>query len=175
MKKNVKITFAAIMSALATTFMLLSYFPYLTYAIPAVAGLFIMAVVIEINCKWALFSYLTSSVLIFLSSETESRLLYIFFLGYYPILKALIEKWRKPVPEWIVKIFLFNSAVLTVYLIFAKPFGIDLEDFKTLGKYSALIILALGNITFVFYDIAVSRMATLYITIIRPKIKKIFK
>ena len=92
------------MSALAVVFMLLSYFPYLTYAIPAVAGLFIMATVIEINLKWAFLSYLTSAVLVFLFAEFESRLLYIFFLGYYPILKAIIEKIKKPVIEWILKV-----------------------------------------------------------------------
>ena len=34
--------------------MLLSYFPYLTYAVPAVAGLLIMITVIEAGYKWAL-------------------------------------------------------------------------------------------------------------------------
>ena len=39
MKNTSKITFSAIMSALAVVIMLISYFPYLTYAIPAIAGL----------------------------------------------------------------------------------------------------------------------------------------
>ena len=46
--------------------MLLSYFPYLTYAVPAVAGLFIMAAVIEAGYKWALGAYAAASVLVFL-------------------------------------------------------------------------------------------------------------
>ena len=163
------------MAALAVAFMLLSYFPYLTYAIPAVAGLFIMAVVIEINCKWAFLAYLSSAVLVFISAEPESRLLYIFFLGYYPILKALIEKWRKPTSEWIVKIISFNLAVLLVYWIFAKPMGIDFNDFGPLGKYGALIALGVGNVAFVLYDIAVSRMAMFYMIVVRPKIKRILK
>ena len=96
------------MSALAVVFMLLSYFPYLTYAIPAIAGLCIMAVVIEINLKWAFLSYLTSAVLVLLSAEPESRLIYVFFLGYYPILKAIIEKIKLPIVEWILKIISFN-------------------------------------------------------------------
>lgn len=163
------------MAALAVAFMLLSYFPYLTYAIPAIAGLFIMVIVIEINCKWAFLSYLSSAVLVFISAEPESRLLYIFFLGYYPILKSLIEKWCKPAAEWIVKIITFNCAVLLVYLIFAKPMGIDFDDFGALGKYGAVITLGLGNVAFVLYDIAVSRMATVYMSVVKPKIKKIFK
>ena len=175
MKQNTKITFSAMMAALAVAFMLLSYFPYLTYAIPAIAGLFIMAVVIEINCKWAFLAYLSSAVLVFISAEPESRLLYVFFLGYYPIIKALIERWQKPAAEWVVKILLFNLAVLLVYWIFAKPMGIDFDDFGTLGKYGALITLGIGNVAFILYDIAVSRMAVVYMMVIRPKIKRIFK
>ena len=163
------------MAALAVSFMLLSYFPYLTYAIPAFAGLFIMAVVIEINYKWAFVSYLASAVLVFLFAEPESRLLYVFFLGYYPILKALLERMKKPVTEWILKIFFFNAAVLLVYFVFAKPLGIDLSDIPLLGKYGALILLGLGNIVFVLYDIAVSRMAGVYLGVVRPKIKGILK
>ncbi len=155
--------------------MLLSYFPYLTYAIPAIAGLFIMVVVIEIDCKWALLSYFSSAVLVFLSAEMESRLLYIFFLGYYPILKAIIEKWKKPIFEWLVKVLAFNCAVLLVYLIFAKPMGIDFDDFGALGRYGALITLGLGNVVFVLYDIAISRMAMLYMWVIKPKLKNFFK
>ncbi len=163
------------MAALAVVFMLLSYFPYLTYAIPAVAGLFIMAVVIEINCKWAFLAYLSSAVLVFISAEPESRLLYIFFLGYYPILKALIEKWKNSVFEWVVKIAVFNLSVLLIYLFFAKPMGIDFDDFGTLGRYGAFITLGVGNVAFVLYDIAVSRMAVVYMMVVRPKIKRILK
>ena len=155
--------------------MLLSYFPYLTYAIPAIAGLMIMAVVIEINCKWAFLSFLSSAVLVFLVAEKESGLLYVLFLGYYPIIKALLERLRKPVIEWTVKVLIFNGAMLAVYLCFAGMFGISLEDFGSLGKYGSLILLGLGNIVFVLYDIAVSRMAMVYIAVIRPKMKRIFK
>ena len=66
MKKNSKLTLSAMMAALASVFMLLSYFPYLTYAIPALAGLFIMVIVIEIDCKWAIGGYIASAFLVFL-------------------------------------------------------------------------------------------------------------
>ncbi len=163
------------MAALSIAFMLLSYFPYLTYAIPGIAGLFIMVALIETDWKWALLSYLSSAILVFLSAETESRLLYIFFLGYYPILKALIEKLKKPIFEWFIKLMSFNLAVLLVYIIFARLFGISLEDFGAFGRYGAFVLLGLGNIVFVFYDIAVSRMAGFYLAFIRPKLKNILK
>ena len=159
------------MSALAASFMLLSYFPYLTYTIPAVSGLFIMITVIELGNKWAIGSYLTSLLPIFLFAEPECKLLYIMFFGYYPVVKALTEKMRKPFLEWVVKIAVFNIAVLLSYLFFAKLFGISLEDFNEFGKYSAYLFLLAGNIVFVLYDIAVSRMAMFYLSVIKPKLK----
>lgn len=175
MKRNNRITFCAMMAALATAVMLTSYFPYLTYAIPAMAGLFIMAAVIEIGKKWALMSFFASAVLVFLIAEPEAKLMYIGFLGYYPILKALIEGIRKPVIEWILKIISFNVAVIIIYFVFAGVFGISFDDFGALGKYGAVITLGVGNIVFVVYDIAVARMAMFYNFVIRPKIKKFLK
>ena len=65
MKKTAKITLCAMMVALVSVFMLTSYFPYLTYSIPAVAGIFIMIAVIETDKKWAFLSYFASSVIVF--------------------------------------------------------------------------------------------------------------
>lgn len=175
MKQVSKLTLSAMMASLATAFMLLSYFPYLTYAIPAMAGLFIMVLVIEIDVKWAFAGYLTSAVLTFLFAEPESKLMYIFLFGFYPIVKALIEKLRKPVIEWIIKLCVFLASVLSVYYVFAGLFGITLEDIDILGKYGIVILLASGAVVFVLYDIAVSRMAMMYMHILHTKIKKIFK
>lgn len=163
------------MASLATAFMLLSFFPYFVYAIPAFAGLFIMVVVIEINKKWALMAYVVSSILVFMLADPESRFLYVFFFGYYPIAKALIEKMHKPIIEWPIKVIIFNASVLSVYLIFSSFFDFSMSEFGELGKYGAYILLALGNVVFVVYDIAVSRMSMFYMIVVHPKIKKILK
>ncbi len=175
MKRNTKITLSAMMAACAAVVMLGSYFPYLTYAIPAVAGLFIMVLVIEIDCKWAILGYVASAVAVFLLAEPESKLMYICFFGYYPIVKALVEKQRKPFLEWGIKLAVFNASVILVYLLFANLFGISFEEFGILGKYGAVVFLAAGNGIFVLYDIAVSRMAMFYISMLQPKIKKLLK
>ncbi len=175
MKNTNKITLCAIMSALATVIMLVSYFPYLTYAVPAVAGLCIMAVVIEINLKWAFFSYIISSVLVFMFAETESKLLYIFLFGYYPIIKSLIEKIGNQIIEWILKLLNFNISVVLAYFILTKLFMLPLGDFGPLAQYGVIILLGLGNIVFVVYDIAVSRMSQFYYYKLHSKVKKIFK
>mgnify|MGYP006962943283 CR=1 FL=1 len=174
MKNNTfKVTFCGIAVALSTVFMLLSYFPYLTYAIPAITGLLTMVIVIEIGVKWALCAYFAASVLIFIFAEPESKLMYICLFGYYPILKALVERIGKAVPEWIIKFAVFNASALTVYYLLAGVFGISTEDFGTLGKYSEYIFLIAGNIVFVLYDIAISRVSAVYMNLLHPKIKKL--
>lgn len=156
-------------------FMMLSYFPYFTYAVPAVTGLLVMVLVIELGLRWAFAAYIAASLLIFLFAEPESKLMYICLFGYYPILKAIIEKFKKPFFEWLLKLLVFNAAVILVYFIFASLFGISLEDFKALGKYGAVIFLLLGNAVFVLYDIAVSRMAMFYIGTLHKRVKKMLK
>ena len=175
MKNTSKITFSAIMSALAVVIMLISYFPYLTYAIPAIAGLCVMVVLIETNYKWAVFSYISSAVLVFMFAEMESKFLYLFLFGYYPILKSLIENINKQIFEWIIKIIIFNTSILLVYGVFSKLFALSLDDFGALREYGVAILLILSNIVFIVYDIAVSRMSMVYLNMLHPKINKLFK
>lgn len=129
MKQTVKITLCGILAALSAVFMLLSYFPYLTYAVPAVAGLFIMVAVIEAGYKWALGAYAAASVLVFLFAEPEGKLLYICFFGYYPILKAVFDRRKSRIVEWFLKLAVFNAAIIAVYAVFARLFGVSLEEF----------------------------------------------
>ena len=155
--------------------MLLSYFPYFTYAVPAITGLLTMMLVIEINVKWAFAAYISASVLVFLFAEPESKLMYICLFGYYPILKALIERINKPIIEWILKLAVFNAAALLIYAVFAGIFGVSIDDFSTLGKYGAYIFLGFGNAVFILYDITVSRLSGTYMSVIHPKINRLLK
>lgn len=175
MKQTNKITLCALMAALAVVMMLGAYFPYLTYTIPAFAGLCIMVVLLELGSKWALLSYITSAVLTMLFCEPEAMLMYVFLLGYYPILKAFTEKINKPFIEWPIKMLFFNIVVILVYKFIASLFGVQVTDDISFGKYTVYIVLAVGNIVFVVYDITVSKMAAFYFYSIQPKIKKFFK
>ncbi len=175
MKRTNIITLCALMAALAVVMMLGAYFPYLTYAIPAFAGLCIMVVLLEIGAKWAIFSYITSAVLTILFCEPEAMLMYVFLFGYYPILKAFIERINKPFLEWPIKMIFFNIVVIAVYAFIAQLFGVDLSKDMSLGKYTAYIVLAVGNVVFVVYDITVAKMSAFYFYYIQPKIRKFFK
>ena len=175
MKNTARITLCAMMAALASLFMLTSYFPYLTYAIPAVAGLFIMVAVIEINIKWATVAYISSAVIIVLIAEPEAKMLYVLFFGYYPILKAVLEKLKSRVLEYILKFAVLNTAVVFAYGVVAVLIGVDLSDMGDFGKYSSIVLLIAANVVFVVYDFAVTKMAQFYMIRLHPQLSKILK
>lgn len=175
MKNTKKITLCAMISALSVVVMLTSYFPYLTYAIPAIAGIFIMVPLIECGVPWAIFSYIASAAIVFFVGENEAKLLYILFLGYYPILKSVIERIKKQFVEWILKLLCFNAATLLFYYVASALFSISFDDLGSLGKYGAPIFLLLCNIVFVVYDIGISRVASYYMISLHNRIKRIIE
>ncbi len=175
MKNTKKITLCAVMAALATVIMLISHFPYLTYAVPAVSGLCVMIIVIEIDCKWAVLTYLSASVMAFLFAEMESKIMFIAFFGFYPIIKCLIEKIGKSVIEWIIKYLIFNLCIVTAYSLFAEFLLSPVEDMGVLNEYANYILLALANFVFAFYDVAISKISWLYLEKLHNKFTRFLK
>ena len=175
MKNNVKIAFCGVMSALAAVLLLLSYFPYFTYAVPAIAGLVGLIVLIEINTKWSIITYVVTAVLALLFAEPEAMLMYVLFLGYYPILKSVIEKINNKTVQYVVKFAVFNAAVILVYTVLAKIFGIYMGDVGVLGKYGIAFLFALANVTFYLYDIVLVRVANVYLMRLHKQVSKILK
>ncbi len=175
MKNTKKITLCGMVASLSIVIMLTSYFPYLTYAIPALAGLFMMVPLIECGVSWGVGTYIASSAIIFITGETEAKLLYVLFLGYYPILKSLIERIKKQAVEWVFKLVCFNAAAVAFYYVSSMLFAVSFDDLGDFGKYGALIFLAICNVVFVIYDIGISRVASYYIIALHDKVKKIVK
>ena len=175
MKNTKKITLCSLIAALSVVVMLGSYFPYLTYAVPAISGLFMMVPLIECGILWSVATYITSAVIIAFAGEIEASILYIMILGYYPILKALIERINKQVIEWPLKLLSFNTAIVSFYYIYTVVFAQPFESFGNIGKYGLLAFWALCNVVFVIYDIGISRMASFYMFKLHDKIKKIMK
>ena len=174
MKNTVKLTFSAIMAALSAAVMLTSLFPYLTIAIPAVAGLFVMLVTIELGAKWATLSFLVSAVMVaLLPGDIEAKMLYIVFFGYYPVLKAFFEKPKSRVVEYVFKFLTFNAIIVLAYSVIGPIIGLDQSDFGDFGKYTAVILLLVANVVFPIYDLAVSRMAMLYMIRLHKSVSRI--
>ena len=163
------------MAALGTAFMLLSYFPYFTYAVPAISGVLTLVVLIEINGKWPLFTYIVTAVLVFLFAEPEAKFMYILFFGYYPLLKAVIERIRSRVVQYLLKFAVFNSAIFIIYGILSSIIGVDISEFGQYGIIGIACMLLLANVTFYLYDVVLVRVANIYMQMVHPKLKKVLK
>lgn len=176
-KKSYKIALGGIVSSLSLVVMLLAaVIPGLEYAIPAMAGMLLMIIVIEINVRWAFLSYAAVALLtFFIVPNKESGLLYITFMGYYPILKSVFEtKIKQKAVQWAAKLVLFNIALVVYYklLTYLVSDPEIMESFHDYGKYSLYILAALANVVFVIYDIALTNLVTAYIKWFRRKFIK---
>lgn len=175
MKKNsYRIALGGIVSSLCLLCMFLTgVFPLLMYALPAVAGVLMIIIVLDVGRRWAYTTYASVSLLsLLIAPDKEAAMMFIGFFGFYPILKSSLEKIKPIVFEYILKFIVFNVAIITSYYVITFVFGITdmLEEFGDYGKYGALIILGIGNIVFIVYDIALTRLISSYINWFRPKI-----
>ena len=175
--KSIKIALGGVIAALSVVLMMTSgVVSSLGYAVPMIAGLLLMVLVMEFGTRFTFLVYIAVSIIsMFVLGNKESAILYISFFGYYPIIKSIFEKKLKNILCWVCKYIVFNIAMCVFYLITSKIFMISYDDVEFLGKYSLLLLLAAGNILFLMYDILLTRLITIYIFKWRKKIKRMFK
>ena len=89
-----------------------------TFALPALAGLLMIMIVIEMGARWAWPTFAVVAILsVFFVPDKQAALLYVIFFGYYPILKALIERLKNKIVQWVLKYAVFNAAIVSAYFI----------------------------------------------------------
>lgn len=177
MRQSLKLAFCGVVSALSLALMFMALvIPALSYTLPAVCGMLLMAVAAEINRRAAFAVYICVDILGFiLSPEKSAVILYILFFGYYPILKSLIEKISARVLEWAIKILVFNAAAVAVYYTAALVLTVSNDFFGLSGSAAMLLLLGMLNIAFVLYDVALTKLAALYMLKFHPKIGRFLK
>lgn len=179
LQKSAQVALGGVSTAVCLLLMLLtSLFPFTEFAFPAMAGVVLIAVVIENGTSAAVLVYAAVSLLsIFTIPSKVSAAAFTVFFGYYPILKAYLEKIRLRVLEYLAKFFVFNFSMAGSYWVLIVLLGLGemMEDTGMFGKYSLLVLAVLGNVMFFVYDIAVSRVIFAYTNWLRPKIfRKLF-
>ncbi len=142
-----------------------SLVPILLFIAPALAGMFVMIVCAECGQKMAICLYAATSLLGgMLVPDKEVVLLFIFLLGYYPLLKAKIERIPQTFFVVALKFLLLNSSMLGMYalLLFLFPVGEISQEFLQTGLWLSVLSLAMGNVAFFFYDKALVNLLRLY-------------
>lgn len=158
-KKTRIITSSALFISLSMVFLYLSsVFPTMQLCFVAATSLFVVAQVIETSLMGGMYVFVGSCILGFLIvPDKTSMILYTLFFGYYPIVKSLAEKHSNAVVRWGIKLVVMNIA-LAVILGFFGELIFDLSQFK----YGVWVFAALFEVTFILFDIGVSRLIGFY-------------
>ena len=172
-KISYKVAVGGVVSSLCLLMMFLTgVFPLLGMAIPMYTGVLLLIVASEAGEKWAFLSYFAVSALsMFITPDKEAALLFIMFFGYYPGVRRLLEKKMKNFAlKWLLKLVIFNAAIISAYWMITNVFGIyDLiDEFGFLGDNLKEKLIIFGDVTFVFYDITIGMTEQAYIRWFRP-------
>lgn len=173
-RKSSQVAIGGMASGLCLLLMFLTgMIPFSEYACPTFAGLVLIAVAEEMGRKTAFIVYGAASFLsLLLTPSKEAAVLFVFFFGYYPVLRAILtERVRPRVVRWVLKLLLFNAAIILGYLVVINVLGIPdiLEEFGSFGKYSALVLLAFGDVFFLVYDYTVGNLTEVYRDYFAPR------
>ena len=170
--KSRAIALCGLMAALEMVFLLAGIIPLSTYCCPALAMLALLPVLYEYGSRAALSVYLVTSVLaLLLVADLEVALIYV-FLGYYPVLRPILNKLPGRVLPLLGKLAVFNAAMLVAYLLIIFIFRLShvVADLEGASGWMLAALLILGNVTFLLYDVALGRLRNLYFT----KLRKLF-
>lgn len=182
MSQSGKTALGGMITALSVVILMPTALEVFVYALPAFAGMLIMFSIIELDKKWAFGIYAAVSIVsLLLVPNKEAAILYAAFFGYYPILKAIFESKLPKWAEYICKFVVFNVSMLVSYWLLMKVTGMPFEQIMGiegetgfLAKYALPVMLALGNIAFIVFDIATTRIITVYLAVWQKKFRKIF-
>lgn len=148
---------SGVMAALAIVIMCLGgLIPVATYVCPLLCMILGCFVLRLCGRRYAWTWYAAVSLLsLLLGPDKEAAAVYV-FMGYYPLIKSYFDRLTF---EWIFKIAYFNVAVIALYSILIFLFGLSqlYVDFKDAGLIGGVVLLLLGNVTFVLTDKILNR------------------
>ncbi len=172
MKRTKKLSLCAMLTALGTVLLLLgSFIEIVDLSAAALASFLVIFVFIELGGKWAVGLWLATAVLSLLIFPSGASLFY-GALGLYPLLKALYERCHPILLEWFLKMLSCNT-ILAAYILIGK-FVLLLPD-AVLNGMLLWIFVALANVAFILYDIALSKAIVFYGLRLRVRLSKLLK
>lgn len=169
-------------TALSVVILVPSAVQVFVYTLPAMAGMLTMFAVVEIDKKWAMGSYVATALigLLFVANK-EAVVYYVAFFGYYPVVKALLESRMPRAVEYILKFLVFNVSIILSGVVLVKVFGMPYNELMGIDgesafftKYALPIMLGMGNLVFILYDVALTRLLTAYVLVWQKRFRKLF-
>ena len=174
MKSTVKITVCGVISALAVVLMLGTNIPIMLYTVPALTGLLFLVPAIELSPKWAFLCFGITAVLsVILPTEREALIMFVGLFGYYPTVKLLIERLKTRILGMLIKFSVFNVAVTGCFWVTFELLGVNIFQTEklSLGAMIAVVYIT-GNLAFVIFDFALTRILNAYFLKWRKPVRK---
>ncbi len=141
-----------VLGALAVVIMCLgTLIPVGTYVCPMVCAVVLQMVLKTCGTRIAWAWYGAVAILgLLLAPDKEAAAVFV-FLGHYPIVKPKLDRKRL---SWLWKGLLFNTAILVMYWLLLRLFGMEqlVSEFQELGAAMTILLLVLGNVTFFLLD-----------------------
>ncbi len=175
MKKSVFSAVCGVMSALSVVLIVFGgVFTPLSYFMPIASGLLMIIMCSSIGNSGALFVFFSTSVLsLILCADKECALLYVFFFGWYPLVKDKLNKIKKSLLRIPLKFIIFNAAMVLVELVVTFVFKIPWDN--SLGKAGLIILIALANLLFFVYEKLIIMLERIYIRKYKSHVDGLFK
>lgn len=170
-----KLAFSSIMTALTIVCLYGSVaLPTGRIALLAITSLCILITHAECGTKFSLLQFFSSALLgILLVPFKLQMILFVAFIGYYPIVKSYIERIGKTWLEWIVKILFFNAVLIIAYFILTNFLmtHMNLGVIFDIVMSHLLSVVVLAEIVFILYDYMLSLLASYYVNVIQKRLK----
>lgn len=156
-KQSKKIAVCGVMAALGVVIMLLGNVLGLgMYLSPMLVGLCLIPVGQKWGTKYQILLWIAIGLLsLVLVSNPEQDLMFIGLFGWYPALRPKLQT-LPPIPRMMVKLLIFNVVVVTLealLMLVLVP--------ESMGTALTVVLLVLGNVTFLAYDFVIPRFVTL--------------
>lgn len=122
------------------------------YVCPMFVGLCLIPIGKEWGIKYHLMLWAAIGLLcLMLVSNLEQNLMFIGLFGWYPALRPRLQRLPS-LPRLLMKLALFNAIVVAIealLILVLVP--------EAMGTVFTVILLVLGNVTFLLYDFAIPR------------------
>ena len=151
------VALGGIFAALAVVVMGLgTLIPVATFVCPVLCMLMLQIVLKICGGRMAWAWYGAVAILgLLLAPDKEAAAIFL-FLGYYPIVKPKLDRKRA---SWLWKVLLFNITIAILYWLLIQLLGLTeiAREYADMGAVLTVVMLLLGNVTFLLLDKLLSR------------------
>lgn len=178
-KLSYKIAYCGISTALCLVAMFCTgIIPFSMYLMPVIASILLLFIKEELGAKWAWLSFIAVSILsLILTPDWEAKLIFIFTIGWYPLLRDAFIKIKPRLFSFIVRIAILNLTTAICYFVLIKVFGMT-ELLDTGGVTVTVFIIStilIAEFFFIIFDFLVAKFSFSYKNIISKRLRKRMK